>query len=70
MPDIYHYIVPMPDGLHGASLPDTEGNYTVYTNCNDTHERRLQAYKHELEHIKNGDFEKSDVQEIESEAHR
>ena len=47
-----------------------DGSYTVLINSRMDYETQLQAYYHALSHIRNHDFEKSDVQEIESEAHR
>lgn len=44
--------------------------YTVYINDKLSPEGRRAAYRHALYHIVNRDFEKSDVNEIEAEAHR
>lgn len=50
-----------------ADLPNTVGGYTIATNDdfftivlnqNLNFERNAETYFHELEHIKNGDFEK------------
>lgn len=46
-----------------------EEGYTIFLNARHTQERRMQAYKHAMNHIENGNFEKENVQEIELEAH-
>jgi hypothetical protein len=67
--NIYVYIVDLPPKVHEIVLPCFTG-YTIYLDEKDSYEERLTAYNHALCHIKNHDFEKSDVNEIESEAHR
>lgn len=47
-----------------------DGSYTILLNAKMSHERLQKAYLHALGHIKNNDFEKDNVQEIEYEAHR
>lgn len=69
MPEIYTYIVDMP--VDEAVRPCGPFSYTVYINAHLSHEKRRQVYKHALEHIQRGDFEKRDVNinTIEKEAH-
>jgi len=50
-----------------ASNPDA--TYTIFLNSRLTWERRMQAYQHELEHIKNGDYERRSSDMIEMHAH-
>lgn len=66
--DIFVYMVAMPDNVREAVTPCFCG-YTVYINQNLTYEQRQKAFAHALKHIKSHDFEKSDVQAIEAEAH-
>lgn len=47
-----------------------DGSYTVFLNARLTHERRLEAYEHAMRHIMDDDFKKTDVQEIETVAHK
>ena len=68
MDDIYTYLVELPDGIDEAVLPCL-GGYTVYIDPRLSHEQQEEAYKHAIWHILNNDFEKFDVQEIETEAH-
>lgn len=62
--EIYIYMQPLPRGLKSFATPCSDG-YTVYIDPRLDRESQLQAYRHELDHIRKGDFEKKDVQEIE-----
>lgn len=67
--EIFVYRVPLPDGIHEVVLPCRDG-YTVYLDDKLSYEQQLEKYRHAVDgHIVNGDFEKSDVQEIEHDAH-
>ena len=68
MDDVYVYIVRLPYGI-GEMVSPCFGGYTVYISEDLTMQQRRNAYLHALKHIRNGDFEKHDVQQIESEAH-
>jgi hypothetical protein len=48
---------------------NADGSYTIFLNSRMTQEREWESYLHAMRHITNNDFEKTDVQEIESEAH-
>ena len=67
--DVFVYIVDLPDGVNEMVAPCLAG-YTVYINDKLSPEGRREAYRHALYHIVNHDFEKSDVNEIEVEAHK
>lgn len=43
--------------------------YTVYLNARLTYAGRVRAYHHAMRHIERNDFERANVQEIETEAH-
>ena len=61
----------MPDcGIDAFTILDADGNYIVYINDKLSFDAQIRAYKHELYHINNGDFEQYDVQRIESQAHK
>lgn len=62
--------IPMEHGMHEMITQNQDGSFTIFINARDSHERRMESYNHALHHINNNDFEKSDVQEIEYEAHR
>lgn len=51
-------------------IPNEDGSYTILLNAKLSHDGMLKAYTHAMNHIVNGDFEKTNVQEIENEAHR
>lgn len=46
-----------------------DGSYTIFVNSNLCEDKRLKSIEHALSHIVNNDFEKNDVQEIESTTH-
>lgn len=66
--DIFVYITDLPEGVHEAVTPCADG-YTVYLDSGLWKSDRIKAYEHALRHIKNLDFEKCDVQEIEGRTH-
>lgn len=68
MDEIYVYVVPLPCGFNEAVLKCADG-YTVYISDALCQAERQAAYKHALKHIERGDWTRSDVQQIESEAH-
>ena len=66
--EIYVYYVPLPDGIKEAVLTCQCG-YTIYIDPRQSKDGIQRSYNHALRHIQNHDFEKTDVQEIETEAH-
>ena len=68
MDDIYVFVVHLPYGIKEAVSP-CFGGYSVYISEDLSMQGRHRAYQHALKHIRNGDFEKLNVQQIESEAH-
>ncbi len=69
MDDVFTYCVSLPPKVKGFTVPCADG-YTIYLNKNLTHEAMLKTYQHELNHVTGRDFEKSNVQAIESTAHK
>ena len=69
MDDIYVYVVDMPTTAAEMIMPCT-GGYTIYLNAKLSQEERVRAYRHALKHVERTDWEKEDVQQIESEAHK
>lgn len=69
MDDVYVRLVKLPNGIHGFTMKGVDG-FSIYLDKDLDRESMLRTYEHELRHIKNGDFEKSDVQQIEYEAHK
>lgn len=48
---------------------NSDDGYTIFLNSRLSQEQRVKSYLHAINHIKNDDFEKGDVQEIEFSAH-
>jgi len=69
MDEIYIYTVPLPQGINEAIMP-CFGGYTIYLNETLDHPHLIRALNHALKHIKENDWERSDVQSIETKAHR
>ena len=69
MDDIYVYVVDMPTTAAEMIMPCT-GGCTIYLNAKLSQEERVRAYRHALKHVERNDWEKEDVQQIESEAHK
>lgn len=67
--DIFTYNVDLPDNVSEVVTP-CFGGYTVYINKSLTYEERMKAFDHAMRHIRQNDFEKENVQDIEKEAHK
>ena len=50
-------------------IKNEDGSYTILINAKLSDQGRIEAYEHALRHIENDDFDKTNVQEIESAAH-
>ena len=50
-------------------VKNRDDSYTIFINARLSHNKQLEAYKHALKHIENGDFEKDDADGIELDAH-
>lgn len=69
MSDVFIYLVDgFPAGIHEAVMPGADDDYSVYIDRSLSDRGRLAAYEHALKHCL-GDFERSNVQEIEIDAH-
>lgn len=69
MDDIFIYLTDLPSRVHDIVVPCADG-YTVYLEIKDSMQRRMKAFEHAVGHIRELDFEKTDVNIIEMEAHR
>ena len=71
MDDIFTYLMDMPTTISGYTVRDRNGDYNVFLNSRLSYERRAIAYKHEVEHIQEGDFYKTESADlIEIHAHK
>lgn len=59
----------MPPRIKSQITKNEDGSFSVFINAKLNYESRLKAYEHELRHIKQNDFDKENVQEIERNAH-
>lgn len=50
-------------------MENEDGTYTIFINSRLSYDGQLEAYKHAMKHINEDDFQKTDVQNIEAEAH-
>lgn len=66
--DVFVYVVNLPASSREMVAPCADG-YTVYLAAWASHDEQLSAYRHALRHIANHDWEKTDVNQIEAEAH-
>jgi hypothetical protein len=46
----------LPAGIKGLTLKDENGDYNIYINASISDDARVKAFRHEVEHIKKGDF--------------
>lgn len=63
--NIYVYYEPLPNGVNEAVL-SCLGGYTIYIDPRQSISGIKRSYDHAIQHIQNYDFEKTDVQDIES----
>lgn len=69
MEEINVQILDMDTMIPEHLVKNADGSYTILINAKLSQDGQLKAYQHALNHISNGDFEKSDVQNIELQAH-
>lgn len=67
----YHVeLIAFPSGkVHEAVTPNEDGSITIFLDKNTTKESQKQRFLHVIRHLEGNDFEKDDVQDIESDAH-
>ena len=56
-------------GVPGSVWHNKDDSYTIFIDSKLTLERQQEVFQHELNHIMNNDFDKDNVQQIESLAH-
>lgn len=66
---IFVYLLKMPYSVREMVTVCTDG-YVIYINSEQSADCQIASLKHALWHIRNNDFEKFDVGEIENEAHK
>lgn len=58
MEDIIVQLTDLPTTIASFVVSNPDTTYTIMLNSRFTHDRLTQAYLHELQHIKNGDYDK------------
>ena len=48
----------MPTRIRSYVVANADTSYTIILNSKLSHEQNLKSYYHEIEHIKNGDYDK------------
>lgn len=66
---VFVYYIPLPEGVNEAIMT-CFGGYTIYIDPRQSKAGMERSFKHALKHIQSGDFFKTDVQSIESKAHK
>lgn len=68
--DVNVVLADMPGTIAAYSVANPDLSYTIVVNSRLNHERQMMAYTHEMNHIKNGDYDrKGSVDLIECYAH-
>jgi hypothetical protein len=60
MDDIHVRLLKLPSTVYGVTVRDENGDFNVYINSNLSAPARDRALKHEMKHIKRGDFYSDD----------
>lgn len=56
-------------GVPGSVWHNSDDSYTIFVDARLSEERQKKIFLHEMQHIQGNDFEKDNVQEIETIAH-
>lgn len=67
--DIFTQILDMDPMVTEQVVRNVDGTYTIFLNAKLSWERIMLAYYHARKHILNNDFEKTNVDNIETNAH-
>lgn len=71
MQSINTVLLNMPGTISAYTISNADMSYTIVLNARLNKERQLEAYFHEINHIKNGDYDKTcSVDSIEHDAHK
>ncbi len=60
------HLIDLPIGVKETVCRNEDDSYSIFLNARCNYETHLKSYQHALSHIKENDFEKDDVQSIES----
>lgn len=65
------FLVDLPHAVKAYTKKNSDGGYTILINARLNAEEQFKAYKHEIAHIDNGDYDKEivNVNKLEHERH-
>lgn len=56
--DVNVVLSDLPPRISAYTVANPDFSYTIVVNARLNHERQMQAYVHEMDHIKNGDYDR------------
>ena len=56
--DVNTILADLPCSIAAYTISNADTSYTIVLNSRLNHERLMEAYLHELDHINNGDYDK------------
>lgn len=70
MSDVFVHVVDFKNTkISEAVTENCDGSYTIFLNSRMNKQKQRDSYRHALKHIEGDDFNKSDVNSIEKQAH-
>lgn len=51
-------LLDLPGSIRAYTVTNTDLSYTIVINARLNRERQIEAYRHELKHIENGDYDR------------
>ena len=70
MEDFNVIVMNMDTGIPEQINENSDGSYTVFLNARHTRETNTHSMDHSFNHVREGDWERDDVQEIETTTHK
>jgi len=69
--DIFVEVIDFGKDVRAAEMvvKNEDGSFTVFLNARVSHDKQMEALEHGVRHVTNDDFSKTDVQQIEADAH-
>jgi len=58
MENVFVYMVELPNTVKAYVVANADSTYTIVLNSRLSHEQNVLSYLHELDHIRNGDYDK------------
>lgn len=64
--DIHVHYIDFPTTIGGRTVPNEDGSFEVFINSRYGYNGQQKALKHELRHIKNGDFDSDRTEDVQT----